>query len=407
MYSEGRLASMALQQFAEKGHGDGMDVHRQGAGGILDTFGADPIAKGNGRAQASIFLDGNHSQVSFVVRMIPSPDWFIGVDSINLCDERGNWIQEKKMELAPLDAGTDSGFTFTSPNWPNDPPQPVSVLTAHEPEHPAASFYYPELERLPPIALPSTQPPRVLTPEDLEEMSNQLHPSSDLHATRYSASINSLATESPTTNAPTPGLVFVHSSPLRERSRATTPRPRIRIHHTYTGRHIVIDNDPAMRNRYPDKSPRRSPPAGQDQNVRRNSQAGTRNVHPERVQMIPMAVRPAEEISDTPQVVQANRRRQMQRVKAMRRRKMLEERRKARQQLQEESKNHAENCHVSSWSTWSKCSATCGVGEETRTRTLYYKNNKKVHACPKSDIPLHEARFCSGYSSCSNRYFKW
>jgi hypothetical protein len=55
-------------------------------------------------------------------------------------------------QAGPMDAGTDSGFTFTAPNWPSEPRQKISHITAQEPSHPANSFYYPEKQRLPPIA---------------------------------------------------------------------------------------------------------------------------------------------------------------------------------------------------------------------------------------------------------------
>ncbi|KOB64347.1 putative spondins extracellular matrix, partial [Operophtera brumata] len=70
--------------------------------------------------------------VSVMARMIPSPDWFIGVD--------------------PLDAGTDNGFTFTAPNWPTAPQGQAYRITSKYPSHPAGSFFYPHLRRLPPIA---------------------------------------------------------------------------------------------------------------------------------------------------------------------------------------------------------------------------------------------------------------
>jgi hypothetical protein len=55
-------------------------------------------------------------------------------------------------QAGPMDAGTDSGFTFTAPNWPTEPRQKISHITAQQPDHPANSFYYPEKKRLPPIA---------------------------------------------------------------------------------------------------------------------------------------------------------------------------------------------------------------------------------------------------------------
>lgn len=54
--------------------------------------------------------------------------------------------------MDPLDAGTDNGFTFTAPNWPTEPQGVVYRITSTHPQHPAGSFYYPSLKRLPPIA---------------------------------------------------------------------------------------------------------------------------------------------------------------------------------------------------------------------------------------------------------------
>ena len=51
-----------------------------------------------------------------------------------------------------MDAGTDNGFTFTSPNWPSAPAENIFRITSQLPNHPANSFYYPELKELPAIA---------------------------------------------------------------------------------------------------------------------------------------------------------------------------------------------------------------------------------------------------------------
>ncbi|ELU10857.1 hypothetical protein CAPTEDRAFT_211563 [Capitella teleta] len=51
-----------------------------------------------------------------------------------------------------MDAGTDSGATFTAPIWPEWPLKPISVITAHHPNHTASSFFYPQLKKLPPLA---------------------------------------------------------------------------------------------------------------------------------------------------------------------------------------------------------------------------------------------------------------
>ena len=84
--------------------------------------------------------------------MIPSPDWFIGIDRLDLCDGTGNWIVNRKMDLHPMDAGTDRGLTFTSPNWAESSPRPIFRITSKFPNHPASSFNYPGVSKLPPIA---------------------------------------------------------------------------------------------------------------------------------------------------------------------------------------------------------------------------------------------------------------
>ena len=42
-----------------------------------------------------------------------------------------------------MDAGTDNGLTFTSPNWATEPRGEIFVITSSFPAHPAASFSYP------------------------------------------------------------------------------------------------------------------------------------------------------------------------------------------------------------------------------------------------------------------------
>ena len=86
-----------------------------------------------------------------MVKLIPSPDWFVGIDSFELC-ERKRWKKHVEIDLYPLDAGTDKGLAFSSPNWPSKPAEPIYQLSPLRPNHAASSFYYPEVKSLPPIA---------------------------------------------------------------------------------------------------------------------------------------------------------------------------------------------------------------------------------------------------------------
>jgi hypothetical protein len=53
--------------------------------------------------------------VTLVSMIAPSPDWFVGVDSLNMI-ENGQWVTNKVVTLYGKDAGTDSGVSFASPD---------------------------------------------------------------------------------------------------------------------------------------------------------------------------------------------------------------------------------------------------------------------------------------------------
>jgi len=51
---------------------------------VFDEFSMPAIPLGAGRSEAKVFVDSNHSLVSLMTRIVPSPDWFIGVDSFEV-----------------------------------------------------------------------------------------------------------------------------------------------------------------------------------------------------------------------------------------------------------------------------------------------------------------------------------
>ncbi|XP_052860555.1 spondin-2 [Anopheles cruzii] len=147
-----QLASGPVATFAETGQVAPLEeslAQRQDV--LFDEFRLPKIRKGKGESETTFFVDGQHSSVSFMAKIVPSPDWFVGLDSFNLCS-RGRWIDRTTVPLHPLDAGTSSGLTFTSPKWPTKPPGVIERITARYPLHFASSFFYPEIKHLPAIA---------------------------------------------------------------------------------------------------------------------------------------------------------------------------------------------------------------------------------------------------------------
>ncbi|XP_062331832.1 spondin-2b [Osmerus eperlanus] len=154
IWQRNEFASNGVREFTEKGEAWTLMKEVEAAGeriqSVYGVFSAPAMDEGTGQMTSEFEVFARHSFLSFIVRIVPSPDWFVGVDSLNLC-EGTQWKNNITTDLYPYDAGTDSGFTFSSPNFETIPQDKVTQITSSFPSHPASSFYYPRLKHLPPI----------------------------------------------------------------------------------------------------------------------------------------------------------------------------------------------------------------------------------------------------------------
>ncbi|XP_041699384.1 spondin-2 isoform X2 [Coregonus clupeaformis] len=154
IWQRNAFASNGVREFSEKGEAWTLMKEVEAAGeriqSVYGLFSAPAVVGGTGQMTSEFEVFARHSFLSFLVRIVPSPDWFLGVDSFNLC-EGDQWKESITLELYPYDAGTDSGFTFSSPNFETIPQDKVTQITSSSPSHPANSFYYPRLKNLPPM----------------------------------------------------------------------------------------------------------------------------------------------------------------------------------------------------------------------------------------------------------------
>ena len=59
--------------------------------------------------------DAMNDQLTVISMVAPSPDWFSGVASLDLCNHNtGEWKDSITLDLKAYDAGTDRGMTFTA-----------------------------------------------------------------------------------------------------------------------------------------------------------------------------------------------------------------------------------------------------------------------------------------------------
>jgi hypothetical protein len=130
-WAPGGTASAGIEAMAEIGSKTPLDAEVQAAinggnGGVIISGGG--VSPSPGSVSVSFTVTQQHSQISIVSMIAPSPDWFVGVHDLELF-ENGDWLQNKVISLLPYDAGTDSGASYTSPNQDTNPQDPITLIT--------------------------------------------------------------------------------------------------------------------------------------------------------------------------------------------------------------------------------------------------------------------------------------
>ena len=74
-------------------------------------------------------VTANFSKVSIISMLAPSPDWFVGIDSVDLCDN-GKWRESVNVTmLPPWDSGTEDGTGFSLSNAATNPHVDIFQIT--------------------------------------------------------------------------------------------------------------------------------------------------------------------------------------------------------------------------------------------------------------------------------------
>jgi len=129
LFERGELASAGIELMAETG-GKGTLSNEITALINAGTAFNELSGGGNsGEGTVTLTFDVNSSfpVVSLVSMVAPSPDWFVGVNSLRLFDN-GDWLQTVSANLVVYDSGTDSEEVFSPTNGDNDT-QPEDSIT--------------------------------------------------------------------------------------------------------------------------------------------------------------------------------------------------------------------------------------------------------------------------------------
>ncbi len=131
----GDTASEGIEQMAETGATGRL------ASEIRARIPDDALAVISGRGTGSpdsttirgVGFARDQPRLTLVTMIAPSPDWFAGVAGLSLQDDFGQWRDRVEVVLHPLDAGTDDGPSYRSPNADTRPRQPIRRLRGTAP----------------------------------------------------------------------------------------------------------------------------------------------------------------------------------------------------------------------------------------------------------------------------------
>lgn len=129
-WQTGALASSGIQSMAETGSKFTLrnEVNAAiGAGSADSVLSGGDIPQSPGSVSLRFTAHQDYPLLTLVAMVAPSPDWFVGISSLNL-QPGGQWVDEVVVPLNVYDAGTDSGTTFLSPDEVTTPPIPIAVF---------------------------------------------------------------------------------------------------------------------------------------------------------------------------------------------------------------------------------------------------------------------------------------
>ncbi|KAK5643758.1 hypothetical protein RI129_007603 [Pyrocoelia pectoralis] len=143
-WNYGELASEGLREVAENASTRTLESELKAKSEHIRTIiKARGIGYPNvtGKTFAVFRVDNRHHLMSIVSMIYPSPDWFVGVSSLELCLENCSWVESMILRLYPNDAGTDEGLTYDAPDQPTYPRGIIRKISSNSPNDERSPFY--------------------------------------------------------------------------------------------------------------------------------------------------------------------------------------------------------------------------------------------------------------------------
>ena len=153
VFRPGQLASLGVKNVAEIGNNAALRAEitmLRADGAALSLLDGRGTTASPGSLTDTLRLDAAHPLATVLTMIAPSPDWLAVLEGENLL-ANGQWVAQRTVPARAYDAGTDSGPTFTAPDQPTTPAEPIGLLllppaTGSAPAGPPVGIWH--LERI-------------------------------------------------------------------------------------------------------------------------------------------------------------------------------------------------------------------------------------------------------------------
>jgi len=145
LWKYGEHASPALQMLAETGQTKKLEIDMKrfskNIRSVIKARGLQQRSNVVGRTFAVFRMDATKHLLSLVSKIIPSPDWIVGVSMENLCLSNGSWVDSRIVDLYPWDAGSNSGLSYQDAGEETQPPEAIHRITSCNPDDERSPFF--------------------------------------------------------------------------------------------------------------------------------------------------------------------------------------------------------------------------------------------------------------------------
>ena len=132
VFGVGEVASAGLKELAETGGASALEIELEAENEEDDVnYIVSSLSTSGGPTQSQsieVTIDPEKTSITVLSALSPSPDWFVGLDSFSLISGPNSLVQTSTQTLVPLDAGTDSGTTYTSGDMPTSPQEVIATI---------------------------------------------------------------------------------------------------------------------------------------------------------------------------------------------------------------------------------------------------------------------------------------